>query len=519
MVAEFRSYLLEERGLAPGTVVSDVHIARLFLTTRPSNDLGLERVIPAEIVAFVREHCEQRSAAYVTAGLRAFLRFCHLTGRMHRPLADAVPKVASWRLSTLPKSLDSDTVKALLASCDRRTTYGRRAFAVLMLLVRLGLRSGEVASLRLEDIDWRAGELLIRGKGSKLERLPLPADVGEAVAAWLRRGRPRCATREVITRVRAPHGGLSSGGVSHIVCAACKRAGLPEVHAHRLRHTAATEMLRARRRSERDRPGTPTPERPHHSHLRQGRPHGAAPARHTVADGRTDGGAMTALEMALQDYLSLRRSMGFKLERAEKLLAQFVDHCTAVGADVVTTELALAWAILPEGASRNWVSYRLSVVRGFSRHLVFIDERTEVVPTSLVPHRPSRATPYLYTEDEVRRLMAAASFLRSPIRRTTYAAVVGLLWTTGMRVGEAFGLDRDDVDLAQGVLTVRGAKFDKSRELPLHETTSEALRAYAKSRDRLCPVAVTPAFFVSATGTRVLYCNFHLGLFGDGASG
>ncbi len=245
MVAEFRSYLLEERGLAPGTVVSDVHIARLFLTTRPSNDLGLERVIPAEIVAFVREHCEQRSAAYVTAGLRAFLRFCHLTGRMHRPLADAVPKVASWRLSTLPKSLDSDTVKALLASCDRRTTYGRRAFAVLMLLVRLGLRSGEVASLRLEDIDWRAGELLIRGKGSKLERLPLPADVGEAVAAWLRRGRPRCATREVITRVRAPHGGLSSGGVSHIVCAACKRAGLPEVHAHRLRHTAATEMLRA----------------------------------------------------------------------------------------------------------------------------------------------------------------------------------------------------------------------------------------------------------------------------------
>ncbi len=220
---------------------------------------------------------------------------------------------------------------------------------------------------------------------------------------------------------------------------------------------------------------------------------------------------MTALEMALQDYLSLRRSMGFKLERAEKLLAQFVDHCTAVGADVVTTELALAWAILPEGASRNWVSYRLSVVRGYSRHLVFIDERTEVVPTSLVPHRPSRATPYLYTEDEVTRLMAAASFLRSPIRRTTYAAVVGLLWTTGMRVGEAFGLDRDDVDLAQGVLTVRGAKFDKSRELPLHETTSEALRAYAKSRDRLCPVAVTPAFFVSATGTRVLYCNFHLG--------
>jgi len=245
LLAEFGSYLSEERGLAPGTVVSDVHIARLFLTTRPSIDLGLERVTPAEIVAFVKEQCEKRSAAYVTAGLRAFVRFCHLTARMPRPLVGAVPKVASWRLSTLPKSLDPGTVKALLASCDRRTTYGRRDFAVLMLLVRLGLRSGEVASLRLEDIDWRAGELLIRGKGTKLERLPLPADVGEVVAAWLRRGRPRCAARQVITRVRAPHGRLSSGGVSNIVCAACRRAGVPEVHAHRLRHTAATEMLRA----------------------------------------------------------------------------------------------------------------------------------------------------------------------------------------------------------------------------------------------------------------------------------
>jgi integrase len=245
LLAEFRSYLVDERGLAAGTVASDVHIARLFLAGRPTEDVGLERLTPAEIVAFVKEQCEQRAAAYVTAGLRAFLRFCHVTGRTPRPLVDAVPKVASWRLAGLPKALDPDTVKALLSSCDRRTTYGRRDFAVLMLLVRLGLRSGEVASLRLGDIDWRAGELLIRGKGPKLERLPLPTDVGEAVAGWLSRGRPRCAAREVITRVRAPHKRLTSGGVTAIVRAACTRAGVPEVHAHRLRHTAATEMLRA----------------------------------------------------------------------------------------------------------------------------------------------------------------------------------------------------------------------------------------------------------------------------------
>jgi len=136
-------------------------------------------------------------------------------------------------------------VRLLLASCDRRTTYGRRDFAALTLLSRLGLRAGEVAALELTDLGWRAGVVVIRGKGRRQERLPLPADVGEAIAGWLRRGRPRCECSNVITRVRAPHQRLTSGGVSAIVRAACTRAGLPEVNAHRLRHTAATEMLRA----------------------------------------------------------------------------------------------------------------------------------------------------------------------------------------------------------------------------------------------------------------------------------
>ena len=154
----FRSYLVEERGLAEGTVAADVHVAGLFLAARPMADLGLERLTPGEIVEFVRRRREDRGAAYVTAGLRAFLRFCHVTGLTPRPLADAVPKVASWRLATLPKAVDPVTVKALLASCDRRGTYGRRDFAVLMLLVRFELRAGEVTSLRLDDIDWHAGK-------------------------------------------------------------------------------------------------------------------------------------------------------------------------------------------------------------------------------------------------------------------------------------------------------------------------------------------------------------------------
>lgn len=242
---EFRFYLIHERGLALGTVTADQHMARLFLATRPPEDPALDGLTPAEVVSFVRDQCEERSAPYVTAGLRAFLRFCHLKGLTPRPLVGAVPKVASWRLAGLPKAVDPETVRALLDGCDRRSTYGRRAYAVIMLLAGLGLRSGEVAGLRLEDIDWRTGELVVRGKGPKLERLPLPEAVGGAIAAWLSRGRPRCSTREVITRVRAPHGPLSSSGIYAIVTAACERAGVSRLHPHQLRHTAATEMLRA----------------------------------------------------------------------------------------------------------------------------------------------------------------------------------------------------------------------------------------------------------------------------------
>jgi integrase/recombinase XerD len=185
------------------------------------------------------------SAKCMVTRLRALLRFLHLEGEIERDLADAVPSVASWRLASLVKALDARSVARLLSSCDRRIRVGRRDFAILTVLSRLGMRAGEVAALRLSDVDWRAGEVLIRGKGSRQERLPLPADVGETLAGWLARGRPRCGSAFVFTRVRAPHGGLSAGAVSQIVRRACQRAGLPVVGAHRLRHTAATEMLRA----------------------------------------------------------------------------------------------------------------------------------------------------------------------------------------------------------------------------------------------------------------------------------
>lgn len=222
----------------------------------------------------------------------------------------------------------------------------------------------------------------------------------------------------------------------------------------------------------------------------------------------------TPLREELAGYLALRRSMGFKLRRAEKLLGQFVVHCEATGAEVVTVENALGWASLPDRASASWVCHRLGVVRAFSRHLALIDDRNQVVPTNLVPHRPCRATPFLYTEDQVLAMMAAASSFISPVRQATFETIVGLLWATGMRIGEALRLDIGDADLSDagnGALVVRDSKFGKTRELPLHPTATAALATYAKRRARWFPPGAADPFFVSAAGTRVLYCNFHLG--------
>jgi integrase len=153
--------------------------------------------------------------------------------------------VANWRLASLVKAVDGATVARLLGSCDRHSRVGRRDYAIVLLLSRLGLRIGEVAAMRLEDLDWRAGEVAIRGNGDRQGRLPLPVDVGEAIVDWLRDGRPECDSRFVFTRSRAPHTGLHPASLNGIVHRACQRAGLPEFGPHRLRHTAATEMLRA----------------------------------------------------------------------------------------------------------------------------------------------------------------------------------------------------------------------------------------------------------------------------------
>jgi site-specific recombinase XerD len=250
IVERYASYLRERRGVARSTVRNYVGVARAFLSwlETTTGELALEALDAAAVSAFVLTEAQRSSvgsAKCVVTRLRVLLRFLHLEGEIPQELAGAVPSVAGWRLAGLVKALDARSLQQLLAGCDRRTRVGRRDHAIIVLLSRLGLRAGEVAALRLVDIDWRSGELLVRGKSSRHEALPLPADVGQTLAGWLERRRPRRDSVFVFTGLRAPYGALTGSAVSQIVRRACRRAGIPAIGAHRLRHTAATEMLRA----------------------------------------------------------------------------------------------------------------------------------------------------------------------------------------------------------------------------------------------------------------------------------
>lgn len=218
---------------------------------------------------------------------------------------------------------------------------------------------------------------------------------------------------------------------------------------------------------------------------------------------------MTMLEQQAADYLQIRRAFGFKLERAEKLLGQYLTYLDTIGQDRVTVENAVAWARMPTAGGGNWWAQRLSVVRCFASYLHVLDPTHEIPPADILVRRARRAIPYLYTEQEIWALMAATDRLRGHLRQMTYRTLIGLLAVTGMRVGEAIRLDRTDLELAAGVVMVRDSKFGKSRELPLHGTTVTALRAYLRIRDAHLRAAVSDALLISPAGTRLIYCNVH----------
>ena len=249
LLARYREYLLVERGLARTTADLNVRMVRPFLAGRVhQTDVGVDlgHLAAGEVAAFVVTQSRQRpkSVKRMVTALRSLLGFLHAEGLIGQPLA--VPSPAGWTQAGLPRALDGDQVAALLACCDPLTRTGRRDLAMLTLLARLGLRAGEVAALRLDDIDWRRGEITVRGKGNRHDRLPLPADAGQRIVDYLHDGRPEAAQgRTVFVRAQAPYRALTSNAVTTVVACAGRRAGLGLIGAHRLRHSAATAMLRA----------------------------------------------------------------------------------------------------------------------------------------------------------------------------------------------------------------------------------------------------------------------------------
>jgi integrase/recombinase XerD len=217
-----------------------------------------------------------------------------------------------------------------------------------------------------------------------------------------------------------------------------------------------------------------------------------------------------SLRDALGDYLALRRALGFKLASAGRLLGQFVDYLNEHGVSIPTTDRALAWANLPTSASGNWRAIRLSVVRGFAIYLHSLDVTVEVPSADLIRHGADRATPYLYSDAEIGRLMAAAGELRPQLRAATYQTLIGLLATCGLRVSEAIALDTTDLDCEEDLLVIRETKFGKSRLVPLHATTKAALVGYIALRDQTCVHPLCPALLVSTAGTRLHHSNVGL---------
>jgi site-specific recombinase XerD len=251
--AEFSDYLQRERGLAAGTIIGHSAAIRRFLCeVCPAGAEDLRKINHADVVRYVERHARDgspKSAKMMCWSLRAFLRYLHHKGLNRVPLADCVPAIRQWKLTHLPTYLSAEQVQKALNSCDRTSPIGRRDYAILMMLAKLGLRANEVATLTLDDIDWRSGEMCLRAKGRQRVQMPIPADVGAAIVAYLREGRPKSSCRRLFLRACAPRVGFASHNpITAIAKAALERAGIrgfAHHGAHIFRHSLATEILRS----------------------------------------------------------------------------------------------------------------------------------------------------------------------------------------------------------------------------------------------------------------------------------
>ena len=333
----------------------------------------------------------------MTTALRSFLRYARYRGDVTLDLAAAVPVVANWSMPSIPRAISADQTRQLLASIDRRTAVGRRDYAILLLLARLGLRSGEVAFLELDDIDWRAGQLSVRGKGGQRNELPLPADVGKAIAAYLQHGRPHSASRRVFLRVEAPITGFRGPtGVSSVVRHSLQRAGIdaPDDGCSSVPPRFGHPDVEPWGLAQRDRRGVGASSSTDDEDLYGGRHQGIAHTRFAMAGRCT----MNTLRQAVQDYLDLRRSLGFKLNEAGKALHDFVTFMEQRRAPYITQALALEWAQQLSNVQPAQWAQRLSYVRAVrTSSQCHRSPHRDTSARACCRFKPKRARPYLYS--------------------------------------------------------------------------------------------------------------------------
>ncbi len=249
-LGQYQQYLRQERSLSEATVINYTPVARSFLSQRfPKGPLHFQQIIAADITAFVQRQAtlvtSKRAPLMVTA-LRSFLRYLFHRGILAIDLAMCVPTIATWSLANVPRFLAREQIQKILGSCDQRTAIGKRDYALLLLLARLGLRAGEVVALTLDDFDWEAGLVTVRGKGKRVAQMPLPSEVGTAIADYLSTGRPRCSSRRVFIRAKAPLTGFANSvAICSLVDRALERAGVESEYrgSHVFRHSLATQML------------------------------------------------------------------------------------------------------------------------------------------------------------------------------------------------------------------------------------------------------------------------------------
>jgi len=506
---------LERLGLSNGTRRMYMRFAGSLLDQSLGSPTTDGKLFTAEkVTVFVRDQAAVLKPASCRAPVtatRVFLRYLAMRDVVPATIVSAVPTIRQWKLAELPKYLTENEVGQILSSCED-TPVGRRDRAILKLLVRLGLRAGEVVQLRLDDIDWREGCVRIRaGKSAKERVLPLLEDVALDLVAYLRDGRPKSNERAVFLKNCPPYKALKcSACVSSIATTHIKRAGIIRSHyvrAHVSSHGRHTDGFSR-------------------CHLQTSRGHSRASAAGDDGNLRQAGSGETrvcghasagrcAMNSAgyschLDLYLELRRAVGFAMRVEERLLRDFlryIDHHECNSAS--TAQLAVDWACsiqIRPGSGTH--AGRLSVVRGFLTYLQSSLPDVRVPDANLVAGA-RRPKPYIFSAGEIRDLMNAAQSLgpQESLRPLTYVTLIGLVLSCGLRAGEAMRLDASDVilDTNPPHLVVRQTKFRKSRLVPMHSTTAESMRVYAVQRQRLGYDRVCDAFFVSENGKPLVY--------------